>query len=498
MNDLERPPSFYRRLRTSLFKTFRGRLAMIYIAVEFSVLLFAGVLLYVMLSNQVYSSIDEEMESQAQSITTSLERSPFRFWSQQLSQFTSHYHGSVQLVGANGALLFASDRTLIGRGGGEVTKALQHAMDGNVAFISTRSLLREDNIRVLTMPVHRAGRVFSVLILGRSMSETHEFFELMFIAGGILGLLSMLISGFAGFVMARRALRPIDEITATARAVASGDLSQRLHSFSQDREIAMLIRVLNKMFMDLESSFQAQKRFTADASHELRIPLTVMKGDIEVTLRHRRGAKEYEHVLRQQLEIIERMQRIVDGLLMLARADAGLLELAREEIDLSLLLQEAGQHHLGLFASKNMHLDMQVGDDLHVNGDSARLERVVFNLLNNAFKHAPEGSTVTLSAKSAAGQAMVEVKDQGPGIEPEHLDHLFDRFYRADESRSRIEGGAGLGLAICKRIIEAHEGTIEVESRPGEGACFRFYLPIDGPDLQHADRVKTVMLDASS
>ena len=471
---------------------------MLYIGIEFSVLLFAGVLLYVMLSNQVYSSIDEQMESHAQSVVTSLERSPFRFWSQQLSQFTSHYLGSVQLVGANGALLFASDRTLIGRGGGEVTKALQHAMDGNVAFISTRSLLREDNIRVLAMPVHRAGRVFSVLILGRSMSETHEFFELMFIAGGILGLLSMLISGYAGFVMARRALRPIDEITATARAVASGDLSQRLHSFSQDREIAMLIRVLNKMFMDLESSFQAQKRFTADASHELRIPLTVMKGDIEVTLRHRRGAKEYEHVLRQQLEIIERMQRIVDGLLMLARADAGLLELAREEIDLSLLLQEAGQHHLGLFASKNMHLDMQVGDDLHVNGDSARLERVVFNLLNNAFKHAPEGSTVTLSAKSAAGQAMVEVKDQGPGIEPEHLDHLFDRFYRADESRSRIEGGAGLGLAICKRIIEAHEGTIEVESRPGEGACFRFYLPIDGPDLQHADRVKTVMLDASS
>jgi len=493
VNKPEHSRYFLKRFSTSLFTTFRGRLALLYIGIEFFVLLFAGVLLYVMLSNQVYSSIDDQMEQQAQSVVTGLERSPFRFWSQQLSQFTGHYLGSVHLIGANGTLLFASDRTLIGRGGGEVTKALHQAMDGNVAFISTRSLLREDNIRVLAMPVHRAGRVFSVLILGRSMSEIHGFFELMFIAGGILGLLSMLISGYAGFVMARRALRPIDEITTTARAIASGDLSQRLHSFSQDREIAMLIRVLNKMFMDLESSFNAQKRFTADASHELRIPLTVMKGDIEVTLRHRRGSKEYEHVLRQQLEIIERMQRIVDGLLTLARADAGLLELACEEIDLSLLLQEAGQHHLGLFASKNMNLDMQVGDALHVTGDSARLERVVFNLLNNAFKHAPEGSTVTLSARSAAGQAMVEVKDQGAGIKPEHLDHLFDRFYRADESRSRIEGGAGLGLAICKRIIEAHAGSIEVESSPGEGACFRFYLPIDGPDLQHTDRVKTIM-----
>jgi len=498
VNNHEHPVSFFKRLNNSLFKTFRGRLAMLYIAIELSVLLFAGVLLYVMLSNRIYASVDEQMEQQAQKLVDSLERYPFRFWSQQLSQFTRHYLGSVQLVGANGVLLFASDRSLIGRGGDAVTTAMHQAMDGKISFISPRSLLRKDNIRILAMPVQKAGGIFAVLILERSMREIHDFFELMFVAGGILGLFSMLISGYAGFVMARRALRPIDEITVTAQAVASGDLSQRLHSFSQDREIATLIQVLNKMFCDLESSFKAQKRFTADASHELRIPLTVMKGDIEVTLRRKRRGREYEHVLKQQLEIIERMHRIVDGLLTLARADAGLLELAREDIDLSLLLQEAGQHHLGLFASKDMHLDMQISEGLRVTGDSARLERVVFNLLNNAFKHSPEGSTVTLTAKSAAGRAMVEVRDQGAGITPEHLEHLFDRFYRADESRSRIEGGAGLGLAISKRIVEAHDGVIEVESRPGEGACFRFYLPIEGPDWEYSDRVKTVMQGTNS
>ena len=487
------PRSLYRRLSDSLFNTFRGRLAMLYMAVEFSVLLFAGVLLYVMLSHRIYASVDEQMQQQAKTLVTELERSPFRFWSQHLSEFTEHYLGSVQLVGANGIFLFSSDRPLIGRGGSEVTKALHQAMEGKVAFVSTHSLLHKGNIRVLAMPVQRAGRIIAVVILGRSMKEVRSFFSLMFLAGGVLGLFSMLISAYAGFVMARRALKPIDEITMIAQAVASGDLSQRLHSFSQDREIATLIRVLNKMFQDLESSFNAQKRFTADASHELRIPLTVMKGDIEVTLRRKRRASEYEQVLRQQLEIIERMQRIVDGLLTLARADAGLLELAREEIDLSLLLQEAGQHHLGLFASKNIYLDMQISDGLRVTGDSARLERVVFNLLNNAFKYAPEGSTVTLAARAMDHQAMVEVRDEGQGIAPEHLNRLFDRFYRADESRSRIEGGAGLGLAISKRIIEAHEGSIEAESKPGEGACFRFYLPLNGPDPGYTRRVHKVM-----
>jgi len=471
---------------------------MLYIVVEFSVLLFAGLLLYAMLSNRTYASVDDQMERQAQSLVSELEHSPFRFWSQHLSGFTDHYLGSVQLVGANGIFLFSSNRTLIGRGGSEITKALHQAMEGRIAFVSTHSLLQRRNIRVLAMPVQRAGRVFAVLLLGRSMKEVQAFFELMFIAGGILGLFSMLISGYAGFVMAKRALRPIDEITATARAVASGDLSQRLHSFSQDREIAVLIHVLNKMFQDLESSFQAQKRFTADASHELRIPLTVMKGDIEVTLRRKRRGKEYEEVLRQQLEIIERMQRIVDGLLTLARADAGLLELAHESIDLSLLLREAGQHHLGLFASKDIRLNMQIREGLRVTGDPARLERVVFNLLNNAFKHAPEGTEVTLAAESGAERVVVEVRDQGPGIAPEHMAHLFSRFYRADESRSRIEGGAGLGLAISKRIIEAHDGTIEVESRPGEGACFRFYLPIEDPDQGHADRINAVMQQSKS
>ena len=338
--------------------------------------------------------------------------------------------------------------------------------------------------------MHRSRRVVAVLLLGRSTSEIHSFFESMYLIGGLLGLFSMLVSGYAGFIMARRALKPMDEIGEAATRFAAGDLSTRIAMSSRDREIRNLMRTLNKMFGDLESSIQAQKRFTADASHELRIPLTIMRGEIEVALLRRRRPKEYEEVLRQQLDIIDRMQRIVDGLLTLARADAGLLELARDEVDLSLLVEEAGQHHLTLLSSKDVRLDMQVDEGLLVIGDEHRLSRVVFNLMNNAYKYAPRGSTVGLHAFARGDEAVIEVSDQGAGISAEHLTHIFDRFYRSDEARAREAGGAGLGLAICKRIVEAHDGQIEAESEPGKGATFRVRLPLATLNPEHRRRLE--------
>jgi len=294
--------------------------------------------------------------------------------------------------------------------------------------------------------------------------------------------------------MAGRSLQPINEITSTARAVAAGDLTRRLQSDVQDKEIRVLVKSLNKMFEDLESSFMAQKRFTADASHELRIPLTILKGEVEVALRHPRSEEDYKQLLKQHLDIIERMQRIVNDLLTLARADAGLLELAQEPVDLSLLLQEVAQHHLILFADNHINLNMDIHDHLEVMGDQNHIERVIFNLLNNAFKYAPEMSTVTLSAHAEDDSAQITIEDEGPGISEEHQVRLFDRFYRADDARARNEGGgAGLGLAICKRIVEAHGGEIRVVSKPGEGAKFIVTLPLSSVNPEFSERLNSVM-----
>ena len=453
-------------------------------------LMFAGLLLYVVLSHKISTSVDQQLEKQAMTAVHELETSRFHFWNQEMAKFSKHFLGNVQLVGTNGIVLFSSDRGLIGRGGSEVTETLQSAMAGHTAFVSTRSLLRRDNVRVIAMPVHRAGFVVAALLLGRSTSEIHSFFELMYLIGGLLGLMSMLVSAYAGYVMARRALKPMDEIGVIAKSFAAGDLSKRLELSTPDQEIRHLMRSLNKMFTDLESSIQAQKRFTADASHELRIPLTILRGEIEVALLRKRQPEEYEEVLKQQLEVIDRMQRIVDGLLTLARADAGLLELAQDEIDLSLLMEEVGQQHLTLFASKHVRLTMEIEDGLRVIGDQDRLSRVAFNLLNNAYKHAPENTEVRFIAKAHDHEAVITVSDEGPGIAPEHINNIFDRFYRSDEARDRDTGGAGLGLAICKRIIEAHDGHIEVESTPGRGTVFSFRLPLSGANPTLMTRLK--------
>ena len=483
------------RIRSNVFHTFRGRLAMLYIAVELTILLIAAILIYFILSKQLYDEVDERLYEHAQSVVSELEHSSFHYWSFHLTEFSKHFHGTVQLVGSNGVVQFATNSTLIGKGGNEVSKALGSAMKGeSTVFVSTRSLLRKDNIRIVAMPVHRAGNVIAVLLLGRSTSEIQGFFKWLYLLGGLLGLLSMLISGVAGYVMARRALKPINEITSTARAVAAGDLTRRLQSEVQDKEIYVLVESLNKMFEDLESSFMAQKRFTADASHELRIPLTILKGEVEVALRHPRSEEDYKHLLKQHLDIIERMQRIVNDLLTLARADAGLLELAQEPVDLSLLLQEVAQHHLILFSENDIELSMDIQDNLEVTGDAGHIERVIFNLLHNAFKYAPAHSTVSLSAHADHDSAIIRIRDEGAGISEEHQARLFDRFYRADEARARNEGGgAGLGLAICKRIVDAHSGDLTVQSKLGEGAEFSVRLPLSSANPEFAQRLNTLI-----
>jgi len=482
-------------IRSNIFRTFRGRLAMLYIALQFGILLFAAILLYVALSHRVHQEVDEQLGEQAQGIAGELERAPFYFWSGHLNEFASHYPGAIQLVAANGLVLFTSDRTLIDRGGDDVSTALGKAFNlDQQAFASTLSLLRKSNIRVVVMPIHRAGRVVAALMLGRSTADISSVFNLMFLIGGILGLISIGISAAAGYYMAKQALDPIQEITSTARAVAAGDLSRRLTSKTQDKEIRILVKVLNKMFQDLEASFIAQKRFTADASHELRLPLTILKGEIEVALRHPRTAEEYAQTLQQQLETIDRIDRIVNDLLTLARADAGQLELAQEPIDLSLLLQEVGQQHLILFAGQQLSLDIDVTDGLEIMGDASHLERVIMNLLNNAYKHAPEHSTVHLTAYPVESKALIQVRDEGAGIAADQQPLLFDRFYRADDARCRKQGeGAGLGLSICKRIVDAHGGAIRVESELGKGTTFIVELPLVGPDPAHSRRLQAVM-----
>ena len=485
------PKNSLKTLGRRLLHTFRGKLALLYITVELSILTIAALLIYFFLSQQVYNNLDDYLSQNGNILSDQLEASHSRFWPLHLHKFTRNFPGSVQLIAANGMVLFTSGENLIGKGGNQVSFALSQAFRGQEeTFISTRSLLNSGNLRVFSKPIHQNDRLVAVLLISQSTHEIQTFFQSLYLLGGILGLISIIISAWAGYVMANRALRPINEINEVTRVVASGDLSRRLKSRTDETEIRELVHNLNRMFSALEASFIAQKRFTADASHELRIPLTILKGDMEVALRHPRNADEYKSILSQSLSNIERMERIVNDLLTLARADAGTLEFVQEPIDLSLLLQEVGQNHLMLFANHHLMLEMDITDDIEIMGDYGHIERVFFNLLNNAYKHAPEHSTIYLSARCDGDVVHIDVRDDGPGIDEAHQALLFDRFYRADDSRVRIDGeGAGLGLAICKRIVEGHAGTIRVKSIPGQGATFSVTLPLSSQNPEHSQRL---------
>ena len=482
-------------LYNSLFRTFRGRLAMHYIGVEFTILLVGAALVYWLLSIQIYQEVDDELYQDAGQLVYQLEQSKGKQWGKQLQEFSTYYRGVVQLVDRQGVILFSVGEPLVGHDKQDVARAIRDAFAGNATvFVSTRSLLREDNLRVAVMPVRAQDKIIAVAILARTTRDIQKFFTLLYFLAGTLGFLSMLISGFMGYQMARRSLRPFNEITDAAQAVANGDLSRRLKSSVHDQEIRELIHSLNKMFECLETNFSSQKRFVSDTSHELRHPITILKSEIEVALLQDRSPQEYKQLLHQLFTISERMQHIVNDMLTLAQADAGTLEITQEKVDLSLLLQEVGQNHLMLFSKRNINLDMDIQDHLEVMGDQRRIERVFYNLLNNAFRYAPENSTVILSAIAEDEQVIIKVADQGPGVPKEAQPHLFERFYRADDARNNQKGeGAGLGLAICKHIVLAHHGRIGVQSKEGEGATFKVTLPLSAANPDYSKRLQNII-----
>ncbi len=291
---------------------------------------------------------------------------------------------------------------------------------------------------------------------------------------------------FGGWILAGHALAPLSRMARAARAVDADNLSVRLPVEHPGDEIARLVESINAMLARLERSFRRVKQFAGDASHELRTPLAILRGETEVTLRWAREADDYRRTLESNLEEIDRMGRIIDDLLTLARSDAGELAMEVKEISLSDLLQElymAG-NTLGEAKQIQVFLHLDVGGEIRIQGDELRLRQMFLNLISNAIKYTSEGGQVDITLRLEPQEAVVSVADTGIGIPPKHLPHLFERFYRIDKARNRADGGTGLGLAITKSIVEAHQGSIRVESVPEKGSTFTVHLPLAGPQRQ--------------
>jgi heavy metal sensor kinase len=296
-----------------------------------------------------------------------------------------------------------------------------------------------------------------------------------------------LLASAGGWFLASSALNPIDRITRAATQIGASDLSRRLNLNLPDDEVGRLAATFDQMLARLDAAFERQKRFIADASHEMRTPLTILKGEVEVALNRPRTAKEYRETLEQVNQTTNRLTALVEELLLLARADNRQYPLQVERFDLAELLSDEINYLTPRATDKAITLNLAAPDHLILEADPDKLARLFMNLIDNAIKYSEAGDTVRVSAGAVHDGVRVEIKDTGPGIPAEHLPHLFDRFYRVDKARARQlsdpngQGGAGLGLSIAQWLAEVHGGRIDVTSHPGHGTTFSVHLPFTPP-----------------
>ena len=245
-------------------------------------------------------------------------------------------------------------------------------------------------------------------------------------------------------------------------------------------EVAALADSYNALMQRMATSLKRARQFSADVTHELRTPLTILRGETELALRNDRTQEQLRRVLESNLEEISRMSYLIEDLLLLSKTDLGEIPLKREPLLLQELILELHHQATLLSAPKNITVDLTMPDhELQVNADNLRLRQVFLNLLTNAIKYTPEQGNIGVKVQALENkQVEIMVTDTGTGIAADHLELIFERFYRIDKTHNRNDGGSGLGLAIAKWIVEAHEGTISVQSTPGQGSCFSVTLPL--------------------
>lgn len=336
-----------------------------------------------------------------------------------------------------------------------------------------------DEWRVYSQDVNKGGVRGWVQVV-RSLEPVQETLDQLFTlllwgSGGVL-----VLAGLGGYMLAGRALRPVDNITRTAQAISGSDLGRRIGYTGPADEVGRLAATFDGMLDRLQAAFARERRFTGDAAHELRTPLTALKGRIEVTLSQPRSPAAYAETLADMGEQVERLIHLSNDLLFMARLDQGERPLQPEPVDLRDFLDALLEQVTPLAAAKQIELHAAIPDNLAIQGDVDLLIRLFLNLLDNAIKYTPENGRVAITARREGSQAAITITDTGPGIPAEHLPHLFERFYRVEDARTRhnVTSGSGLGLAIAHEIAQAHGGSIQVESQNGTGAQFTVNLPV--------------------
>ena len=466
----------------------RLRLTVWYFAVLAVVLSAFGIAAYVEMRHSIHRTVDEELQIRAEGVHQLIVRNIARGAEDDLQEGLREHTELRQ----GGALLQVSDEqgNWLYRSPVMIDYAVPKLAPDSRNAVDFRAKIRtpkEDDaimpLRIWTTRVNVAGQTFLI----QSAFEMDDFYEALdhFELLLLISIPLLLVGAAAGgYWISTRALAPVDQITQTARTISAQNLSSRLVVPKTGDELQRLSETLNGMLARLEAGFKKITQFTADASHELRTPVAVMRTRAELSLRKARSPEEYREVIAEVLNELEKTSDLIEQLMFLARADSGAEMLHFEKTNVSEVLREACHQGSALAEAKQVGFEEQIPDDsMWIDGDATSLRRLFLILIDNAVKYTPSDGHVAVSLHRSNGFAVAEVRDTGIGIAENDLPNVFERFYRADKARTRESGGVGLGLSIGRWITEVHDGEIEVESIPGRGSNFQVRLPIANGDV---------------
>jgi heavy metal sensor kinase len=460
-----------------MIKSFRLQLTAWYLLLF--TLLFVGfsVFLYSVLSRSLYQRMDDTLSSE---VNTAI-----GLYRGELAELNGDVHGAaaeaMSEMSIRGVLVavFEGNKLLASNVAFDshdlLAVATQAIADNTPQVLTTVRRFGKGGSRVIAHRFEAGGRQY-VLLAAESL---HSIKADLRVVRRVLYLalpLVLLVAGLGGFLLATRSLAPLCWMAEQTRNITDKNLHSRLDIGGAHEELRVLADSFNELLSRLDQSFETMRRFVADASHELRTPLAVIRGEADVALDHDRNSAEYKESLAIIQDEARRLTRLIDDLLNLARADAGHVNLRVEEFYLNDLLAECCRSVQGAATAKSIDVTCQSPGDVAYRGDPELLRRLVLNLLDNAIRYTPPGGKVSASLEAANGNLRLQVADTGVGIPPEAAPHIFERFYRGDQARSRQNGGFGLGLSIVKWIAESHRGTVELSNHPGAGTTFTVLL----------------------
>jgi len=462
-----------------MVKSVRVRLTLWYVLLFGLLLLCFSAYVYLVLSQTLYERLDQSLLRAAQAVAGEF-RSEEAESEEGAASAAAQALTELRLPGIYVAI-FDGEQLLASTFDGDQQIALPKGLlslattDDHPTFRTVQGF-DEEGARVAAISQHARGKDYLVVTaeplhdLVEQLESIRRIFYLGFPA-------SLLVAGIGGFILAKKSLAPVVAMSNQAERISARNLHERLSVGNKSDELGHLARVFNDLLARLDRSFESMREFMADASHELRTPLSIIRGEADVALSQDRDAIEYKEALAIVQDESKRLSRIVDDMLALARADAEERPLEIEEFYLNDLVEECCKSASVLAVREGVSLTLDPTPDIAFRGDEVLVRRMFLNLLDNAIKYTPSGGSISVRLVAEAGNVKIIVSDTGIGIPADSAPHIFERFYRVDKARSRVDGGSGLGLAIARWVAEAHKGSIDLTCRPGHGSEFTVSLP---------------------